>query len=104
MVFLLLLLFLSAPSQPPAKVMWNTSDSKIILNWERVKALENESEVTGYKVNNRSLGVIRKLCLLRRLTHAAALLSSGALQKESTQSSQCHGNQHHLRGAGSAHR
>ncbi|TWW61540.1 Contactin-4 Brain-derived immunoglobulin superfamily protein 2 [Takifugu flavidus] len=38
------------PSQPPAKVMWNTSDSKIILNWERVKALENESEVTGYKV------------------------------------------------------
>lgn len=40
----------SAPSQPPAKVMWNTSDSKIILNWERVKALENESEVTGYKV------------------------------------------------------
>uniref|UniRef100_H3CPG9 Contactin 4 n=1 Tax=Tetraodon nigroviridis TaxID=99883 RepID=H3CPG9_TETNG len=38
------------PSQPPAKVMWNTSDSKIIINWERVKALENESEVTGYKV------------------------------------------------------
>lgn len=33
--------------------MWNTSDSKIILNWERVKALENESEVTGYKVSNR---------------------------------------------------
>uniref|UniRef100_A0A674NSP0 Contactin 4 n=1 Tax=Takifugu rubripes TaxID=31033 RepID=A0A674NSP0_TAKRU len=42
------------PSQPPAKVMWNTSDSKIILNWERVKALENESEVTGYKVSNRA--------------------------------------------------
>uniref|UniRef100_A0A8C6P3X7 Contactin 4 n=1 Tax=Nothobranchius furzeri TaxID=105023 RepID=A0A8C6P3X7_NOTFU len=38
------------PSQPPIKVMWNASNSKIILNWERVKALENESEVTGYKV------------------------------------------------------
>ncbi|XP_061901741.1 contactin-4-like isoform X3 [Entelurus aequoreus] len=38
------------PSQPPGKVMWNTSNSKIILNWEQVKALENESEVTGYKV------------------------------------------------------
>uniref|UniRef100_A0A3B5LMB9 Contactin 4 n=1 Tax=Xiphophorus couchianus TaxID=32473 RepID=A0A3B5LMB9_9TELE len=38
------------PSQPPVKVMWNTSNSKIILNWEHVKALENESEVTGYKV------------------------------------------------------
>ncbi|XP_030634256.1 contactin-4 [Chanos chanos] len=38
------------PSQPPAKVMWNTSNSKIILNWEQVKALENESEVMGYKV------------------------------------------------------
>ncbi|XP_070695548.1 contactin-4 [Pempheris klunzingeri] len=38
------------PSQPPVKVMWNTSNSKIILNWEQVRALENESEVTGYKV------------------------------------------------------
>ncbi|XP_063071338.1 contactin-4 [Engraulis encrasicolus] len=38
------------PSQPPLKVMWNTSNSKIVLNWEQVKALENESEVMGYKV------------------------------------------------------
>lgn len=97
------LLLFAAPSQPPAKVMWNTSDSKIILNWERVKALENESEVTGYKVSNRAPAVIRKLCLLLRLRRVALLLSPGALQKESTQSSQCHGNQHHLRGAGSAH-
>lgn len=43
--------FSLAPSQPPGKVMWNTSNSKIILNWEQVKALENESEVTGYKVS-----------------------------------------------------
>uniref|UniRef100_A0A8C2IM19 Contactin 4 n=1 Tax=Cyprinus carpio TaxID=7962 RepID=A0A8C2IM19_CYPCA len=40
------------PSQPPSKVMWNTSNSKIILNWEQVKPLENESEVMGYKVNH----------------------------------------------------
>lgn len=45
---------LPAPSQPPVKVMWNTSNSKIILNWEQVKALENESEVTGYKVSTQS--------------------------------------------------
>lgn len=45
----------AAPSQAPIKVMWNTSNSKIILNWEQVKALENESEVTGYKVSVRSL-------------------------------------------------
>ncbi|XP_015202788.2 contactin-4 isoform X3 [Lepisosteus oculatus] len=38
------------PSQPPLKVMWITLNSKVILNWEHVKALENESEVTGYKV------------------------------------------------------
>ncbi|XP_067316346.1 contactin-4 isoform X3 [Pseudorasbora parva] len=38
------------PSQPPSKVMWNTSNSKIILNWEQVKPLENESDVMGYKV------------------------------------------------------
>uniref|UniRef100_A0A8C2GS04 Contactin 4 n=1 Tax=Cyprinus carpio TaxID=7962 RepID=A0A8C2GS04_CYPCA len=39
------------PSQPPSKVMWNASNSKIILNWEQVKPLENESEVMGYKVS-----------------------------------------------------
>uniref|UniRef100_A0AAX7VNY1 Contactin 4 n=1 Tax=Astatotilapia calliptera TaxID=8154 RepID=A0AAX7VNY1_ASTCA len=43
------------PSQPPGKVVWNTSNSKIILNWEQVKALENESEVTGYKVSTQTI-------------------------------------------------
>ncbi|TRZ04084.1 hypothetical protein DNTS_016588 [Danionella cerebrum] len=37
------------PSQSPVKVMWNTTDSKLILKWDHVKALENESEVMGYK-------------------------------------------------------
>ncbi|KAM4612748.1 LOW QUALITY PROTEIN: contactin-4 [Polymixia lowei] len=38
------------PSQPPANIEWNLTNSKIFLNWEHVKAMENESEVTGYKV------------------------------------------------------
>uniref|UniRef100_A0A3B4A4B2 Contactin 3a, tandem duplicate 1 n=1 Tax=Periophthalmus magnuspinnatus TaxID=409849 RepID=A0A3B4A4B2_9GOBI len=38
------------PSQAISKIMWNTSNSKVILKWDQVHALENESEVTGYKV------------------------------------------------------
>ncbi|XP_023660803.1 contactin-4 isoform X1 [Paramormyrops kingsleyae] len=38
------------PSQPPMKVIWKMSNSKIILKWDQVKALENESEVTSYRV------------------------------------------------------
>ncbi|KAI4881925.1 hypothetical protein NFI96_021095 [Prochilodus magdalenae] len=38
------------PSRAPAKVTWNATNSKIILTWDQVKALENESEVMGYKV------------------------------------------------------
>ncbi|CDQ76237.1 unnamed protein product [Oncorhynchus mykiss] len=38
------------PSQAPVKIIWNTSNSKVILKWDHVRALENESEVTGYKV------------------------------------------------------
>uniref|UniRef100_A0A669C120 Contactin-3 n=1 Tax=Oreochromis niloticus TaxID=8128 RepID=A0A669C120_ORENI len=39
------------PSQPPGSIEWNLTNSKIFLNWEHVKAMENESEVTGYKVS-----------------------------------------------------
>uniref|UniRef100_A0A4W5KG98 Contactin 3a, tandem duplicate 1 n=1 Tax=Hucho hucho TaxID=62062 RepID=A0A4W5KG98_9TELE len=38
------------PSQAPVKIIWNTSNSKVILKWDHVRAMENESEVTGYKV------------------------------------------------------
>lgn len=55
----------SAPSQPPVKLMWNTSNSKIILNWEQVKALENESEVTGYKVSTQSISGFCELSFCR---------------------------------------
>ncbi|XP_043933946.1 contactin-4 isoform X2 [Protopterus annectens] len=41
------------PSLPPEKIVWNSTDSKILLKWEHVKSLENESEVTGYKVSYR---------------------------------------------------
>ncbi|AWP03405.1 putative contactin-4-like, partial [Scophthalmus maximus] len=41
------------PSQPPGNIEWSLTNSKIFLNWEHVKAMENESEVTGYKVMYR---------------------------------------------------
>lgn len=44
----------AAPSQPPGNIVWNSSDSKIVLNWDRVTALGNESEVKGYKVGGFS--------------------------------------------------
>jgi len=44
-----------APSQPPGNVVWNVTDSRVILNWEEVRAMENESEVTGYKVSKNEL-------------------------------------------------
>ncbi|NXK95777.1 CNTN3 protein, partial [Formicarius rufipectus] len=42
------------PSQPPGNVVWNVTDSRVILSWEEVTAMENESQVTGYKVLYRS--------------------------------------------------
>ncbi|XP_041837602.1 contactin-4 [Melanotaenia boesemani] len=41
------------PSHPPGSIEWNLTNSRIFLNWEHVKAMENESEVTGYKVAYR---------------------------------------------------
>uniref|UniRef100_UPI00398E7C5B contactin-4-like isoform X3 n=1 Tax=Pristiophorus japonicus TaxID=55135 RepID=UPI00398E7C5B len=44
------------PSQAPGKIRWESASSRVVLNWDHVKAMENESEVTGYKVlyrNNR---------------------------------------------------
>lgn len=43
-----------APSQPPGNIVWNVTDSRVILNWEEVRAMENESEVTGYKVSKKT--------------------------------------------------
>uniref|UniRef100_A0A8C0QF10 Contactin 6 n=1 Tax=Canis lupus familiaris TaxID=9615 RepID=A0A8C0QF10_CANLF len=40
----------SPPSQPPANIAWKLTNSKLRLNWEHVKTMENESEVLGYKI------------------------------------------------------
>ncbi|XP_066100838.1 LOW QUALITY PROTEIN: contactin-6 [Saccopteryx bilineata] len=40
----------SPPSQPPANIAWKLANSKLCLNWEHVKTMENESEVLGYKI------------------------------------------------------
>lgn len=32
-------------------MVWNATDTKVLLSWEQVRAMENESEVTGYKVS-----------------------------------------------------
>ncbi|XP_020863232.1 contactin-3 [Phascolarctos cinereus] len=42
------------PSQPPGNIVWNATESKVLINWEQVKAMDNESEVTGYKVFYRT--------------------------------------------------
>ncbi|XP_053491809.1 contactin-4 isoform X2 [Ictalurus furcatus] len=41
------------PSQSPGNIEWNLTNSKIFLHWQHVKAMDNESEVTGYKVMYR---------------------------------------------------
>ncbi|KAM5314943.1 contactin-6 isoform 2-T2 [Glossophaga mutica] len=40
----------SPPSQPPANIAWKLRNSKLCLNWEHVRTMENESEVLGYKI------------------------------------------------------
>nr|KAF6473714.1 contactin 3 [Rousettus aegyptiacus] len=42
------------PSRPPGNVVWNTTDTKVLLSWDRVRAAEHESAVTGYKVFYRT--------------------------------------------------
>lgn len=49
--FVCIILVFSAPNRPPSNIEWKITNSKIFLNWEHVKAMENESEVTGYKVS-----------------------------------------------------
>ncbi|XP_055985298.1 contactin-6-like [Sorex fumeus] len=40
----------SPPSQPPANIAWKLTNSKLCLNWEHVRTMENESAVLGYKI------------------------------------------------------
>lgn len=62
--------------------MWNTSNSKIILNWEQVKALENESEVTGYKVGAQVLWICQEIVIVSMTSVFDAWLSPQVLYKK----------------------
>ncbi|XP_024602861.1 contactin-3 isoform X2 [Neophocaena asiaeorientalis asiaeorientalis] len=62
------------PSQPPGNVVWNATDTKVLLNWEQVKAMENESEVTGYKVFYRTSSQNNMQVLNTNKTSAELLL------------------------------
>ncbi|XP_054935753.1 contactin-3 isoform X4 [Physeter macrocephalus] len=62
------------PSQPPGNVVWNATDTKVLLNWEQVKAMENESEVTGYKVFYRTVSQNNVQVLNTNKTSAELLL------------------------------
>ncbi|XP_006890703.1 PREDICTED: contactin-3 [Elephantulus edwardii] len=62
------------PSQPPGNVVWNATDTRVLLNWEQVKAMENESEVTGYKVFYRTSSQHKVQVLNTNKTSAELLL------------------------------
>lgn len=77
-----------APSQPPGNVVWNVTDSRVILSWEEVRAMDNESEVTGYKVSGdragSRAGIPLSVCMFRGcsgapLSHVTGLSFSGIL-------------------------
>ncbi|KAJ8368638.1 hypothetical protein SKAU_G00086660 [Synaphobranchus kaupii] len=46
----------SPPSQPPSNLMWIQEGNNVSLVWEPVRSMDNESDVTGYKVSLRQEG------------------------------------------------
>ncbi|XP_054832379.1 contactin-3 [Eublepharis macularius] len=62
------------PSQPPGNIVWNVTDSRVVLNWEQVHAMENESEVIGYKVLYKTGSQNQLNSLITNLTSAELLL------------------------------
>uniref|UniRef100_A0A674CU13 Contactin-4-like n=1 Tax=Salmo trutta TaxID=8032 RepID=A0A674CU13_SALTR len=64
------------PSQPPGNIEWNLTNSKIFLSWEHVKAMGNESEVTGYKVSVVSV-IAESLKTRKQMTSMALQVPSG---------------------------
>ncbi|CAI5767516.1 contactin-3 isoform X1 [Podarcis lilfordi] len=62
------------PSQPPGNVVWNVTDSRVMLNWEQVHAMENESEVIGYKILYRTSSQNELSVLMTNRTSAELLL------------------------------
>ncbi|XP_066541265.1 contactin-5 isoform X2 [Hoplias malabaricus] len=60
------------PSQPPKNVKWIQEGNNVSLSWDPVKAMENESEVIGYKVSLRQEG--RGHSQVMRTPNSAAVL------------------------------
>ncbi|XP_076124754.1 contactin-4 [Alosa pseudoharengus] len=65
------------PSHAPANIEWNLTNSKILLNWEHVKAMDNESDVTGYKVVYRQNWLGRTSIVETNRTSVELQLPSG---------------------------
>ncbi|XP_053356223.1 contactin-5 [Clarias gariepinus] len=61
------------PSHPPANVMWIQEGNNVSLSWEPVKALDNESDVIGYRVLLRQEG--RGHSQVMRTPNTAAVLT-----------------------------
>ncbi|XP_076850382.1 contactin-5 isoform X2 [Brachyhypopomus gauderio] len=61
------------PSHPPSNVMWIQEGNNVSLSWDPVKAMNNESDVIGYKVLLRQEG--RGHSQVIRTPNAAAVLT-----------------------------
>ncbi|KAM6468634.1 contactin-6 isoform 2-T2 [Liasis olivaceus] len=64
----------SPPSQRPANIVWRLTNSKICLNWDRVKTMENESDVLGYKILYRQNRQSTAYTLKTNMTSAELLV------------------------------
>uniref|UniRef100_A0AAR2IWC7 Contactin-5 n=1 Tax=Pygocentrus nattereri TaxID=42514 RepID=A0AAR2IWC7_PYGNA len=62
------------PSQPPSNVMWIQEGNNVSLSWDPVKAMENESDVIGYKVRSKHLCSNEGPCQVMRTPNSAAVL------------------------------
>ncbi|KAK1784704.1 hypothetical protein P4O66_003384 [Electrophorus voltai] len=61
------------PSHPPSNVMWIQEGNNVSLSWDPVKAMDNESDVIGYKVLLRQEG--RGHSQVMRTPNSAAVLT-----------------------------
>uniref|UniRef100_A0A8B9JCT2 Contactin-5 n=1 Tax=Astyanax mexicanus TaxID=7994 RepID=A0A8B9JCT2_ASTMX len=59
------------PSLPPGNVMWIQEGNNVSLSWDPVKAMENESDVIGYKVRSITFILIQEVM---RTPNSAAVL------------------------------
>ncbi|XP_074140168.1 contactin-6 [Sminthopsis crassicaudata] len=67
----------SPPSQAPSNIAWKLKNSKLCLNWEHVKTMENESDVLGYKILYRQNRQSKTYILETNNTSAEILVPFG---------------------------